>query len=195
MNSVVVSRRTGKLLALVCDGILLLCLGCGGSAAELERARQAEEDTAKQLRECQEQLEETRKALQAARKAASEARGPEVEATESWKAARMTAEVFLAAVNSRDADAANAAGTKQFQEKHGGKNAIEVFANGHFRGDPKGYRCELLTRLEPVPDKDEFVGRGGLQYRGVSKHDSTYTLHIVKEGEKWRVSSFTAVER
>jgi hypothetical protein len=195
MKSVVVSRRTGKLLALVCDGILLLSLGCGGSTAELERARQAEEDTAKQLRECQEQLEETRKALEAARKAASKARGPEVEATESWKAARMTAEVFLAAVNSRDADAANAAGTKQFQEKHGGKNAIDVFTNGRFRGDPKGYRCELLTRLEPVPGKDEFVGRGGLQYRGVAKHDSTYTIHIVKEGEKWRVSSFTAVER
>jgi hypothetical protein len=70
-----------------------------------------------------------------------------------------------------------------------------VFANGHFRGDPKGYRCSLLKRLEPVPGKDEFIGRGGLQYRTVPKPDSTYTLHIVKEGEKWRVSSFTADER
>jgi hypothetical protein len=175
--------------------ILLLTLGCGGSAAELERARQAEDETAIKLRECQEQLEETRNALEAARKSASEVRGADAEAKESWQAARMTAEVFLAAVNSRDADAANAAGTKQFQDKQGGKNAIEVFASGHFRGDPKGYRCELLTRLEPVPGKDEFVGRGGLQYRGVPKHDSTYTLQIVKESEKWRVSSFTAVER
>jgi hypothetical protein len=175
--------------------ILLLSLGCGGSTAELERARQAEEDTAKQLRECQEQLEETRKALESARKSASEVRGAGVEAKESWQAARMTAEVFLAGVNSRDADAANAAGTKQFQAKQGGKNAIEVFANGHFRGDPKGYHCALLTRLEAVPGKEEFVGHGTLQYRSVPKPDSTYTLHIVKEGEKWRVSSFTAVER
>jgi hypothetical protein len=69
---------------------LLLSLGWGGSAAELERARQAEDETAKRLRECQEQLEETRKALEAARKAASEARGAEAEAAEAWKAARMT---------------------------------------------------------------------------------------------------------
>lgn len=195
MNPVVAWRRTGKLFRLVCEGLLLLSLGCGSPAAEVERARQSADETAKRLRECEEQLAETRKALEAARKSASAARGPDAEAKESWQAARMAAEVFLAALNSRDADAANAAGTKQFQDKHGGKSAIDVFANGRFRGDPKGYRCELPSRLEAVPGKDEYVGGGGLQYRGVSKQDSTYTLHLVKEGEKWRVSSFTAVER
>jgi hypothetical protein len=195
MNPVSISRGTGKFMSLVGNGVLLLSLGCGNSTAELERARQAEEETAKQLRECEAQLAETRKALDAARKSAAGARGADAEAADSWKAARMAAEVFLSAVNSRDANAANAAGTKQFQDKNGGKSAIDVFANGHFRGDPKGYRCLLPSRLEAVPDKDEFVSRGGLQYQGVSRPDSTYTIHIVKEGEKWRISSFTAVER
>jgi hypothetical protein len=99
------------------------------------------------------------------------------------------------AVNSRNADAANAAGTRQFQANNGGTNAVNVFANGHFRGDPKGYKCALLTRLEAVPGKEEFFGRGGLLYRDVPRQDSSYTLRIVKEGENWRVASFTAVER
>ncbi len=195
MNRIVLSLKYRKYQALMCKVILLLSLGCGGSAAELERARHAEDETAKRLRECEEQLAETRKALAAARKSAAEAHGAESEAKESWQAARMAAEVFLAAVNSRDADAANSAGTKQFKDKNGGKSAVDVFANGHFRNDPKGYRCSLPSRLEAVPGKEEYVARGGLQYRGVAKQDSTYTLHIVKEGENWRVSSFTEDER
>lgn len=195
MTPFIASRRTRRPFGVIRAGLLVLSLGCGGSAAELEKARQAEDETAKRLRECQEQLEETRKALAATRRSATEAGDADAQAKESWQAARMAAEVFLAAVNSRDADAANAAGTKPFKDKNGGKSAVDVFANGHFRGDPKGYRCSLPSRLEAVAGKEEYVARGGLQYRGVAKQDSTYTLHIVKEGEKWLVSRFTANER
>lgn len=188
MNAVVF-RRSGKLFSLGRTGVLVLILGCGsGSSSELERARQAQAEATERLRECEAQLAETRQALEAARKGGSEE-------AESWKAARMTAEVFLAAVNGRDVEAANAVGSKQFRENDGGKIAIEVFASGRFRGEPRGYHCALPTRLEPVPGKEEFVCRGGLHYRDVPRQDSAYTLRIVKEGESWRVASFTAVER
>lgn len=192
MNPVGVSRRSGNFSSLGSAGILLLSLGCGGSSAEVERARQAEAEAIRRLRECETQLAEARQALQAARKSSSP---QDDEATEPWRAAQRTAEVFLVAVNGRNADAANAVGSKLFRENDGGKQAIAIFANGRFRGDPKGYHCALPTRLEAVPGKDEFVCRGGLRYRDVPRQDSAYTLRLVKEGESWRVASFTAVER
>lgn len=116
-------------------------------------------------------------------------------ATTPWKAARMTADLFLEAVNSRNADAADAVGSKAFQENKGGNKAMETFSKGRFRGETSGYKCAPLTSFEAVPGHDEFIGRGKLQYRGVLKPDSKYTVRVVKEGDKWRIASFTAEER
>jgi hypothetical protein len=196
MNSFRIPHRLGQHLSFLWAGFLFLSLGCDGSSAELARARQAEAEASKRLQECEIQLAETRKALEAARHSSSKAHDFEAVATAAWKAAGMTADVFLAAVNSRDADGANTAGTQEFQAKNGGKKAIDGFAEGRFRGRVKqAYTCAPLTRLEAVPGKEEFVGRGGVQYQGVPRQDSSYTLRIVKEGDNWRIASFTAVER
>ena len=119
----------------------------------------------------------------------------EAGATTAWKAARLTADVFLEAVNSRNADAAHAVGSKAFQENKGGSKAMQTFSKGRFRGEAAGYKCAPLTSFEAVPGHDEFIGRGKLQYRGVPKPDSQYTVRVVKEGDKWRIASFTAEER
>lgn len=189
MNSPPARRQIGQMISLLSLGILLLSFGCGTPTVELEKARQTEAELKKQLEECQTELAEARKALQSVREGSS--------ATDEadWKAARQAAEVFVEAVNSRNAAAANAACTRRFQDDHGGTNAVNVFGNGHFRGDAQGYKCSLLRRLEAVPGKGEFMGRGELFYREVPRQDSSYTLRIVKEGENWRVASFTAVER
>jgi len=112
-----------------------------------------------------------------------------------WKAAHLVADVFLEAVNNRNADAVSSVGTKEFQEKQGGTKAIHAFNGNQFRQFESGYTCARLTKLEAVPGEDAFVGRGELQYNGVLRPNSTYTLRIVKEGGKWRVASFTADER
>lgn len=189
MSASAARRQIGKRMSFLLGGVLLLSFGCGTPSGELEKARQAEAEAKKRLQECEAELAEARKALQAARQ------GKSATSEADWKAARLAAQVFVEAVNSRNADAANAAGTKHFQEEHGGTNAVNLFANGRFRGENKGYKCTLLNHLEAVPGKEEFVGRGGLLYRDVPRQDSSYTLRIVKEGERWRVDSFTAVER
>jgi hypothetical protein len=182
--------RIGKWVSfLLASVLLLLSVGCGPPTVELEKARQAETEAKKRLKECEEELAEARKALQRA------GSGTSATSEGDWKAARLAAQVFVEAVNSRSADAASAAGTKRFQEQNGGANAVNVFGNGRFRGESKGYKCSLLNRLEAVPGKEEFVGLGGLLYRDVPRQDSSYTMRIVKEGESWRVDSFTAVER
>jgi hypothetical protein len=113
----------------------------------------------------------------------------------SWKAARMTADVFLDAVNSRNEQAAGAVGSKAFQEGKGGKEAIQTFSDPRFHGGWSSlYKCAPLTSFEAVPDQDEFIGRGKLQYDGVLKADSKYTVRVVKESDKWRIASFTAEE-
>lgn len=193
MRTIPVTRRSVPFFLV--SGLLLFGFGCGGSPAEMEKARQAEAEASKRLRECEEELAQTRKALEAARHRSATSGEAEGAESAAWQAARRTAEAFLDAVNSRNADAANVVGTREFQRKNGGTNAINLFANGRFRGDAKGYTCALPNRLEAVPGKDEFVARGGLLYRRVPRQDSTYTLHIVKEGDNWRVASFTAVER
>ncbi|HEY7424416.1 MAG TPA: hypothetical protein VH682_09330 [Gemmataceae bacterium] len=185
------SHPASQFVAVLVGGILLSAIsGCGNSATEAEKARQREAEMAKRLQECETQLAEARKALEAARRGSRES-----VADARWQAARLAADLFLDAVNSRNADAANTVGTKGFQEKNGGRKAIEVFSGGRFRGEASGYKCARLTNLEAVPGQDEFIGRGQLHYRDVPRQDSTYTLRLVKEGEKWRVASFTAVAR
>jgi hypothetical protein len=183
-----------RILIPLASGILvLMVLGCGTPTGELEKARQAEAEAAKRLRECQVELAKTREELDIARKNSAGAIGDKDVANARWQAARLGAQVFLEALNSRNATTANAAGTKDFQEKKEGTKAVDQF--GHFRGEAKGYTCGPLTKFEAVPGQDEFVGRGKLQYRGVPRQDSTYTVRIVREGDKWRVASFSAVER
>src|SRR5262249_811403 len=111
------------------------------------------------------------------------------------KAARLVADVFLEAVNSRNANAANSVGTKDFQEKDEGKKAINMFNSTRFRGSIGDYTWPRLTRLDGGPGEDAFVGGGELQRRTVARFDSMYILRIVKEDGKWRVASFTADER
>ena len=186
-------RRPRKLSVVL---LALSLLGCGSPAAEMERARQAEAEAAKRLEECQAELARTRKALEDARRGAAKERGPDDgAAVADWNAARMVAEVFLEAVNSRNADAANAAGTREFRDKNGGKKALESFSGGRFRGEADGYTCGALSGFEPVPGRDEFLGRGKLLYRGVPRQDSSYSVRVVREDDKWHVASFSAVER
>ncbi|HWG43431.1 MAG TPA: hypothetical protein VN688_11650 [Gemmataceae bacterium] len=174
--------------------VVLAALGCGTPMGELEKARRGEAEATKRLQECQAELAQTRKELEAVRKSPAKATGEDA-ANDRWKAARLGAQVFLEALNSRNAANANAAGTKDFQEKKGGTKAIDEFSSRRFRGEGKGYTCGSLTNFEAVPGQDEFVGRGKLQYRGVPRQDSTYTVRVVKEGDKWRVASFSVVER
>lgn len=189
MKSTSARRQIGQMISFLTGGILLLSFGCGAPTVEPEKARQTEAELKKRLQECETELAEARKALQSVRQGS-----PELKEAD-WKAARLAAEVFVQAVNSRDAAAANAACTRQFRDEHGGTNAVNVFGNGRFRGEAKGYKCSLLRRLEAVPGKGEVLGRGELFYRDVLKKDSSYILRIVKEGDSWRVASFTAVER
>jgi hypothetical protein len=177
--------------------LLIGLVGCGNSLDELEKARQREAEASRRLRECQAELEHTRKALDAARKGSpgTAAAKEKDEENASWKAARTAAEAFLAAVNSRNTAAANAAGTKEFRDKNGGDQAIKTFAGGRFRGEPNGYTCAVLASFEAVPGQEEYLGRGKLHYRGVPRQDSTYTVRVRKEEDKWRVASFTAAER
>jgi hypothetical protein len=192
----IISHPASQHIAVLVVGILLSAVsGCGNSATEAEKARQSEAEMAKRLQECEAQLAEARKALEAARRGSTKVGADTAEsvADARWQAARLVADVFLDAVNGRNADDANAVGTKGFQEKNGGRKAVEAFAK--FRGEASGYKCARLTSLQAVPGQEEFIGRGKLQYRDVPRYDSTYTVRLVKEGEKWRVASFTAVER
>jgi hypothetical protein len=195
------SRRSRAPTTFSVFTVLLAVLGCGAPAAEVEKARQAEAEASKRLQECEAELARTRKLLQEAQKAAQTRPSPEggdhadAEAAARWKAARLVAESFIEAVNSRNADAAGAAGTKGFRDDDGGKKAINSFSGGRFRGEANGYTCGPVTRFEAAPGQDEFLGRGGLLYRGVPRQDSSYTVRVVREGDKWHVASFSATER
>src|SRR5262245_19005883 len=119
-----VSHPASQLVSVLLGGILISAMsGCGNSTAEVEKARQSEAEMAKRLQECEAQLAEARKALEAARRGSSKAGADTAEgiADAQWQAARLVADVFLDAVNSRDAEAADAAGTKGFQVKNGGQ--------------------------------------------------------------------------
>jgi hypothetical protein len=125
--------------------------------------------------------------------------GEETETTDGTasvdaKGAHLVADVFLAAVNSRNANAANSVGTKEFQEQKEGTKAINTFSSARFQYS-SDYTCARLTKLEAVPGEEAFVGRGELRYRGVPQMGGGYMLRIVKEDGKWRVASFTASER
>ena len=197
-SSVGISDMTRKTYSYIfLAGILVLGVsGCGNSAIEVEKARRAEADALKRLEECEAKLAEVQKALETAKKTSvggsDSGKGA---ANVNWNAARLTASAFLLAVNSRNAEAANAEGAKEFKEKNGGEKAIKEFSNGHFRGEASGYTCGPLASFEAASGANEFVGRGKLQYRGVPRHDSTYSVHVVKEGDKWRVASFRASAR
>ncbi len=196
---ILIARRVRHLTAVVLGGLVVWAVsGCGNPAVETDKARRAETEASQRLAECQAELAQVRKALDEARRGSAATRQKESDdgaAAAHWKAARLTAQVFLESVNSRNADAANAEGSKDFRDKKGGTKAIEVFANGRFRGEANGYTCGPLTSFEAVPGQDEFLGRGKLQYRGVPRQDSSYSVRVVKEGDKWCVASFSAVER
>ena len=93
--------------------------------------------------------------------------------------------------------AANTVGCKQFQENNGGKNAIELFANGRFRGDPEGYRCAGTARPDWKRSRARKSSSAGgacntARFRGKTAPTPFASSRKAKTGAS---ASFTAVER